>query len=63
MLAAIERGRHAGDRLPERRGRDARRAHGIATPVNERIVETVWAIAKGELKSSRETLDQVCSGE
>ena len=36
---------------------------GVATPCNERIVDTVWSIAKGRVKSSRETLDQVCAGE
>ena len=60
MLAAIERKRTpAIDFLNgEIVARGAR--HGIATPVNARIVETVWAIAKGTLRSSRETLDAVC---
>jgi 2-dehydropantoate 2-reductase len=60
MLAAIERKRTpAIDFLNgEVVMRGAR--HAIATPVNAKIVETVWAIAKGELKSSRETLDAVC---
>jgi 2-dehydropantoate 2-reductase len=63
MLAAIERGRTpAIDFLNgEVVARGAR--HGVATPVNERIVKTVWAIAKRELTSSRETLDAVCSAE
>jgi 2-dehydropantoate 2-reductase len=63
MLAAIERGRTpAIDFLNgEVVSRGAR--HGIATPVNARIVDTVWKIARGELKSSRETLDRVCAGE
>ena len=62
MLAAIERGRTpAIDFLNgEVVMRGAR--HGIATPVNARIVETVWEIAKGRVKSSRETLDRVCEG-
>ncbi len=61
MLAAIERKRTpAIDFLNgEVVTRGAR--HGIATPVNRRIVDTVWAIAKSELKSSRETLDAVCA--
>ena len=63
MLAAIERGRiPAIDFLNGEvvtRGRTA----NIATPVNERIVEIVWEIAKGRAKSSRETLDLVCAGE
>jgi 2-dehydropantoate 2-reductase len=60
MLAAIERKRTpAIDFLNgEIVTRGARR--GIATPVNARIVETVWAIARGTLRSSRETLDAVC---
>jgi 2-dehydropantoate 2-reductase len=60
MLAAIERKRMpAVDFLNgEIVARGAR--HGIAAPVNARIVETVWAIARGELASSRGTLDAVC---
>jgi 2-dehydropantoate 2-reductase len=60
MLAAIERQRTpAIDFLNgEVVTRGAR--HGIATPVNARIVNTVWAIARGTLRSSRATLDAVC---
>jgi 2-dehydropantoate 2-reductase len=60
MLAAIERKRTpAIDFLNgEIVARGAR--HGIATPVNARIVEAVWAIARGERASSRDTLDAVC---
>jgi len=60
MLAAIERKRApAIDFLNgEIVARGAR--HGLATPVNARIVQTVWAIARGELPSSRATLDAVC---
>src|SRR5665647_2476007 len=60
MLAAIERGRTpAIDFLNgEVVTRGAR--HGVATPINARICETVWAIAKGEQKSSRDTLDRLC---
>jgi 2-dehydropantoate 2-reductase len=60
MLAAIERKRTpAIDFLNgEIVTRGAR--HGLATPVNARIVQTVWAIARGELASSRATLDAVC---
>jgi 2-dehydropantoate 2-reductase len=62
MLAAIERGRvPAIDFLNgEVVSRGAK--HGIATPVNARIVDAVWKIAKGEVKSSRETLDRVAGG-
>jgi len=60
MLAAIERQRTpAIDFLNgEIVTRGAR--HGIATPFNARIVETVWAIARGQRTSSRATLDAVC---
>ncbi|HET9623525.1 MAG TPA: 2-dehydropantoate 2-reductase, partial [Kofleriaceae bacterium] len=53
MLAAIERGRTpAIDFLNgEIVTRGAR--HGIATPTNARIVDTVWAIARGVRTSSR----------
>ncbi len=63
MLAAIERGRTpAIDFLNgEVVARGAK--HGIPTPVNQRIVETVWAIAKKEISSSRETLDRVCGAD
>ncbi|MEO7092455.1 MAG: ketopantoate reductase C-terminal domain-containing protein, partial [Polyangiales bacterium] len=63
MLAAIERKRiPAIDFLNgEVVTRGAR--HGIATPFNARICETVWAIAKGETKSSRDTLDRMCEPE
>ncbi len=63
MLAAIERGRTpAIDFLTgEVVARGAK--HGIPTPVNQRIVETVWAIAKKEISSSRETLDRVCGAD
>jgi 2-dehydropantoate 2-reductase len=61
MLAAIERKRvPAIDFLNgEIVARGAR--HGIATPHNARIVETVWAIANGSQRSSRELLDKVCA--
>lgn len=63
MLAAIERGRKpAIDFLnAEVVSRGAK--HGIPTPVNARIVDTVWKIARGEVTSSRETLDRVCEGD
>lgn len=61
MLAAIERGRTpAIDFLNGEVVRYGAK-HGVPTPVNARIVETVWAIAKGTQKSSRETLDAVCT--
>lgn len=59
MLAAIERGRTpAIDFLNgEVVSRGAK--HGIDTPWNRKIVDTVWAIARGQQKSSRELLDHV----
>ncbi len=63
MLAAIERGRTpAIDFLNgEIVARGAK--HGIATPHNAKIVETVWAIARGTLPSSRATLDAVSAAD
>jgi 2-dehydropantoate 2-reductase len=63
MLAAIER--HRTPAIDFLNGEVVARGkkHGLATPVNERIVELVWKIAKGELKSSRETLDSACTTE
>jgi 2-dehydropantoate 2-reductase len=63
MLAAIERKRapaidFLNGEIVERGAK-----HGIATPANARIVETVWAIANGAQASSRETLDRVCAGD
>ena len=63
MLAAIERGRTPA--IDFLNGEVVTRGakHGLATPVNQRIVDTVWSIAKGEATSSRETLDRVCAGD
>jgi 2-dehydropantoate 2-reductase len=63
MLAAIER--HRTPAIDFLNGEVVARGKrdGIPTPVNERIVETVWAIANGREKSSRETLDRVCADE
>lgn len=59
MLAAIERGRvPAIDFLNgEVVTRGAR--HAVSTPVNARVVELVWAIARGAAASSRALLDQL----
>jgi 2-dehydropantoate 2-reductase len=61
MLAAIERKRTPA--IDFLNGEVVTRGakHGIATPVNKRIVDTVWAIARGEITSSRDTLDKICS--
>jgi len=63
MLAAIERGRTPA--IDFLNGEVVTRGakHGVPTAVNQRIVDTVWAIAKGETTSSRETLDRVCAGD
>jgi 2-dehydropantoate 2-reductase len=62
MLAAIERGRKPA--IDFLNGEVVTRGakHAIPTPANQRIVDTVWKIARGEVKSSRETLDRVCEG-
>ena len=59
MLAAIERGRvPAVDFLNgEVVARGER--HGIATPVNKKVVELIWAIARGAEQSSRALLDRL----
>ncbi len=60
MLQAIERGRTPA--IDFLNGEIVRRGleHGINTPVNRDITETVHAIARGEISSSIETLDAVC---
>jgi len=63
MLAAIERGRTPAIDFLNGEVVARGKKHGVPTPVNQRIVDTVWAIAKRELTSSRETLDRVCAGE
>jgi 2-dehydropantoate 2-reductase len=63
MLAAIERGRIPAIDFLNGEVSTRGKAAKIATPVNDRIVETVWEIAKGRVKSSRETLDRVCAAE
>jgi 2-dehydropantoate 2-reductase len=59
MLAAIERGRPPA--IDFLNGEVVSRAarHGVATPVNARVVETVGAIARGEERSSRALLDRL----
>jgi 2-dehydropantoate 2-reductase len=63
MLAAIERGRIPAIDFLNGEVSTRGKAANLATPVNDRIVETVWEIAKGRVKSSRETLDRVCASE
>ena len=59
MLAAIERGRVPAIDFLNGEVADHGRNLGIATPVNDAIVATVWAIAKGNAVSSMTTLDGV----
>ena len=63
MLAAIERNRTPAIDYLNGEVVTRGKQHGVPTPVNERIVDTVWEIAKGRTKSSRETLDRVCADE
>lgn len=63
MLAAIERGRTPAIDFLNGEVVTRGKQHGVPTPVNERIVETVWDIANGRTRSSRETLDRVCAGD
>jgi 2-dehydropantoate 2-reductase len=59
MLAAIERGRPPA--IDFLNGEVVSRAarHGLEVPVNQRVVETVWAIARGRETSSRALLDRL----
>jgi len=63
MLAAIERGRTPAVDFLNGEVASRGKKHGIPTPFNDKIVDTVWAIAKKQISSSRETLDRVCGGE
>lgn len=62
MLAAIERGRTPAIAFLNGEVVDRAKLHGIAAPVNARVVDTVWAIASGELTSSRRLLDDLYAG-
>ena len=61
MLAAIERGRTPAIEFLNGEVSSRGKLHGIATPHNDHAVQAVWAIANGEIKSSREALDRICS--
>jgi len=63
MLAAIERGRIPAIDFLNGEVVSRGKLHSIATPCNDRVVAAVWAIAKGEQKSSRDALDKVCTGD
>jgi 2-dehydropantoate 2-reductase len=59
MLSAIERGRTPAIDFLNGEVVDRARLHGIQVPVNELIVETVHAIARGDKRSSRKLIDEV----
>jgi 2-dehydropantoate 2-reductase len=59
MLAAIERGRTPAIDFLNGEVVDRARLHGVATPVNERVVELIHAISRGEEQSSRALLDKL----
>ena len=60
MLAAIERGRTPAIDFINGEIVTLGKKHGLSTPYNQRIVDTVWDIANGKQKSSRDLLDRVC---
>lgn len=60
MLAAIERGRKPAIEFLNGEIVTRGAKHGIATPYNARVVETIWGIANAHLQSSRDTLDRLC---
>jgi 2-dehydropantoate 2-reductase len=59
MLSAIERGRPPSIDFLNGEVVKLGEKHGIATPVNTLIVDTIHSIARGEKKSSKATLDSV----
>ena len=59
MLAAIERGRPPAIDFLNGEIVTRGQAAGVPTPINAKIVQTVWAIARGEVASSRALLDQM----
>ncbi len=63
MLAAIERGRTPA--IDFLNGEVVTRGGklGVPAPMNRKVCDAVWAIARGELRSSRETLDRICEPE
>jgi len=59
MLAAIERGRIPAIDFISGEVVTRGERHGVAAPVNRRVVELVWAIARGGEQSSRALLDRL----
>ncbi len=59
MLAAIERGRTPAIDFLNGEVVDRARLHGIAVPVNRRVVDLVHAIGRGQERSSRALIDRL----
>lgn len=59
MLSAIERGRTPAIDFLNGEIVDRARKHGINAPVNQMIVDTVHAIARGELTSDRQRIYEI----
>jgi 2-dehydropantoate 2-reductase len=59
MLAAIERGRIPAVDFLNGEVVERGALHGVATPINRRVVELVHAIAAGRERSSRALLDRL----
>jgi 2-dehydropantoate 2-reductase len=62
MLAAIERGRTPSIDFLNGEVVSRARRHGIAVPFNDAAIAMVWAIARGQKVSSRETLEELIAG-
>ena len=59
MLAAIERGRIPAVDFLNGEVVDRAHLHGLAAPVNQRVVHLIHAIARGDERSSRPLLDRL----
>ncbi|RMH41912.1 MAG: ketopantoate reductase family protein [Deltaproteobacteria bacterium] len=59
MLSAIERGRPPAIDFLNGEVVARARSHGIDTPLNARIVDAVWALARGQARPSRTLLDRL----
>jgi 2-dehydropantoate 2-reductase len=63
MLSAIERGRVPSVDFLNGEVVTRGQRHRIATPINRRVVELVWSIARGQAASSRALLDQLAQAD
>jgi 2-dehydropantoate 2-reductase len=59
MLSALERGREPAVDFLNGEVVERAQRHGLKVPVNQQARELVWAIARGERRSSRETLREL----